>query len=129
MDKFFLEIVTPEGRIFSEDVKYVQVPGREGEFGILPNHAALVTLLNPGVIEVTNLNDKKEMVAIKSGYLKVEESKTSILADGAVYVGGDSEGAIANSLQKAKELISSMSSNSSAYAATLAKIDDCARQK
>lgn len=129
MEKLFLEIVTPEGRVFSGEVKSVQLPGSEGELGVLPRHAALVTLLRSGVIEIVNLNDKKELVAINWGYLKVDEEKTTVLADGAVVVGGDNEGAIAKSLQKAKDLVASMSSETSAYAATIAKIDDHARQK
>lgn len=127
MDKLHLEIVTPEGQIFSNEVKSVQLPGSEGELGILPGHASIITLLNPGVIEIVNLNNNHEMVAINWGYLKVDETKATVLADGAVYVGGDSESAIAASLQKAKELISSMGSETSAYAATLARIDDHAR--
>ena len=59
MEKLFLEIVTPEGRVFSGEVKSVQLPGSEGELGVLPRHAALVTLLRSGVIEIVNLNDKK----------------------------------------------------------------------
>ena len=129
MEKLFLEIVTPEGLVFSGEVKSVQLPGSEGELGVLPRHASLVTLLNSGVIEIVNLNDKKELVAINWGYLKVDEEKTTVLADGAVVVGGDNEGAIAKSLQKAKDLVASMSSETSAYAATIAKIDDYARQK
>ncbi|MBO7369564.1 MAG: F0F1 ATP synthase subunit epsilon, partial [Campylobacter sp.] len=44
MEKLFLEIVTPEGQVFSGEVKSVQLPGSEGELGVLPRHAALVTL-------------------------------------------------------------------------------------
>lgn len=129
MEKLFLEIVTPEGLVFSGEVKSVQLPGSEGELGVLPRHASLITLLKAGVIEIVDLNNKKELVAINWGYLKVDEEKTSILADGAVVVGGDNDGAIAKSLQKAKDLVTSMSSETSTYAATIAKIDDHARQK
>ena len=129
MEKLFLEIVTPEGLVFSGEVKSVQLPGSEGELGVLPRHALLITLLKAGVIEIVDLNNKKELVAINWGYLKVDEEKTSILADGAVVVGGDNDGAIAKSLQKAKDLVTSMSSETSTYAATIAKIDDHARQK
>lgn len=129
MDQLHLEIVTPEGKIFSNEVKSVQLPGSEGELGIMPGHAAIITLLSPGVIEIVNTNGKHEMVAINWGYLKVDETKTTVLADGAVCVGGSDESSIANSLQKAKELIDSMGSETSAYAATLARIDDHVRLK
>ena len=130
MDKLFLEIVTPEGEIFANDVKSVQVPGCDGEFGILPRHATLVTTLNAGVIEVVNLDGTKDMIAIDDGgCIKVAEDKTTILANGAVYIGGSNESEIAISLQKAKELVKSMSSNTIVYATTIAKIDEQVRQK
>ena len=52
MNTLKLEIVTPEGQIFSNDVKSVTLPGSEGEFGVLPHHASLVTLLNAGIIDI-----------------------------------------------------------------------------
>lgn len=128
-DVFQLEIVTPEGLIFSGFARSAQFPGSEGELGILPGHASLITLLDTGIIEIVDEKNKKEIVAINWGYLKVEEEKVSVLVDGAVYVGGNSEGAIANSLQKAKDLISSMGSESSAYVATIARMDNIARTK
>lgn len=126
-NKLFLEIVTPEGKIFSNSVKSVQAPGSEGELGILANHAPIITMLNPGVIEIVGLDEKKDMVAINWGYLKVEETKVSILADGAVHVAGSSESEIAQSLQKAKDLINSMSSDGSTYASIISRLDEKVR--
>jgi len=128
-DKFHLEIVTPEGVIFSGDAKFAQFPGSEGELGVLPGHASLVTLLKAGAIEVVDVSDRKEIVAISWGYLKIDERKVSVLADGAVYIGGSSEGEIATALQKAKDLISSMGTDSATFASTVARIDTIARQK
>ncbi|CZE45762.1 ATP synthase F1 subunit epsilon [Campylobacter geochelonis] len=128
-DRFQLEIVTPKGMIFSGEVKSAQFPGKEGEFGVLPGHAALVTLLSAGLIEVVHLDNEKDIVAINWGYVKVDESKVSVLADGAVYVGGKSESAIAESLSKAKELIDAMGGESSAYATTIAKMETMVRSK
>ncbi|NLY03702.1 MAG: F0F1 ATP synthase subunit epsilon [Campylobacter sp.] len=122
-DKFILEIVTPKGMIFKGDVKEAQFPGAEGELGIHPNHACLITLLDTGLIELTDINGDKEMVAINWGYLKVSEEKVTVLADGAVYVGGKNDSEIAKSISKAKELVESMSSESTAYATTIARID------
>lgn len=128
-DKFKLEIVTPEGSIFSDDVKSAQFPGSEGELGIMPGHSSLITLLNAGAIEILNINNTKDIVAINWGYLKVEEDSVSVLADGAVYIGGNNESKIAESLQKAKELIASIGDETSAYASTIAKMDHIARSK
>lgn len=123
-NKFILEIVTPKGMIFSGDVKEAQFPGSEGELGILPNHASLVTLLDTGLIEVIDLNGDIERIAINWGYLKVSEEKVTVLADGAVYIGGKKDGKIAQAIEKAKELIESMGSESTAYAATIARLDN-----
>jgi len=127
METFKLEIVTPEGVIFSGDVRSAQFPGSEGELGVLPRHASLITLLKTGVIEIVDGDGSKDIVAINWGYLKIEENKVSVLADGAVHVYGSDQSAIAASLAKAKELISSMSSDTATYASTLARIESASR--
>ena len=86
----------------------------------------MVTLLKAGIIEITDKNDKKDMVAINWGYLKIDEQKVSVLAEGAVYIGGNSDSVIAVSLQRAKDLIKAMANDSSAYASTVAKLDSFA---
>ena len=126
---FNLEIVTPEGKIFSDEAKFAQFAGSEGDLGVLPGHASLVTLLKAGIIEITDKNDKKDMVAINWGYLKIDEQKVSVLAEGAVYIGGNSDSVIAASLQRAKDLIKAMANDSSVYANTVAKLDSFAGMK
>lgn len=129
MDKLHLEIVTPQGQVFSDDVNSVVLPGSEGEFGVLPNHASLISLLKAGVIDIEDKDKKHDIVAINWGYAKINESKVTILADGAVYVAGDSESELANSLNKAKELIESMSSDTNAFASTIAKMENVVRAR
>jgi len=127
MDMLKLEIVTPEGQIFSDDIKDVTLPGSEGEFGVYPGHASLVSLLQAGVIDIELSDGKHEIVAINWGHAKVDENSVTVLADGAVAIGGGSEGAIASSLEKAKKLIESMSDSDIAIATATAKIDSIAR--
>lgn len=129
MNKLHLEIVTPEGLVFSNDVKSVVLPGSEGEFGVLPGHASLISLLRAGLIDIESNDKSHDVVAINWGYVKIDEGKAVVLADGAVYVSGSSESEIASSLEKAKELIQSMSSETNAFAATVAKLDSMARAK
>lgn len=129
MDKLHLEIVTPQGQVFSDDVNSVVLPGSEGEFGVLPNHASLISLLKAGVIDIEDKDKKHDIVAISWGYAKINEGKVTILADGAVYVAGDSESELANSLNKAKELIESMSSDTNAFASTIAKMENVVRAR
>lgn len=129
METLKLEIVTPDGLIFSDEVKDVTLPGSEGEFGVYPGHASLVSLLQAGIIDIEFSDEKHEIVAINWGYAKVDENSVAILADGAVDVGGDSEGAIASSLEKAKQLIESMSDSNVAIATATAKIESLAKSR
>ncbi len=129
MDKLHLEIVTPQGQIFNDDVSSVVLPGSEGEFGVLPNHASLISLLKAGIIDIEHKNKKHDVVAINWGYAKIDEGKVVILADGAVYVSGDSESELANSLEAARKLIESMSSDTNAFAATISKMENVVRTR
>lgn len=127
MQTLHLDIVTPEGSIFSGDIKGVILPGKEGEFGVLPGHSTLVTPLRSGIIDIENKNQTHDIIAINWGYCEVDEVKVSILADGAVYVGGNSHGEIAKSIEKAKDLIKSIGSDNITFANVCSKIDSVLR--
>ena len=129
MNKLHLEIVTPQGQIFNDDVSSVVLPGSEGEFGVLPNHASLISLLKAGIIDIEDKHKKHDVVAINWGYAKIDEGKVVILADGAVYVSGNSESELANSLEAARNLIESMSSDTNAFAATISKMENVVRAR
>ncbi len=79
------EIVTPERITYRNEVEMVVAPTPDGEIGVLPLHAPLVTLLAPGELRV-RFNDGKdvEWFAISGGYLQVHEDKVIVLADDAV---------------------------------------------
>ena len=129
MNTIHLEIVTPEGLIFSNDAKMVVLPGADGEFGVLPGHASLVSLLQVGVVDIENLDGTHDPVAIDWGYAKIDEDKISILVDGAVYVSGNSESDIAKSIENAKTLVKKMQDNNGILAAALTKIENTARAR
>lgn len=75
-----LEIVTAERLVFADDVTAVVAPGVEGQLGILPHHAPLMTILQPG--ELLIRKDKEEIyLAISGGFLEVRPDKVIILAD------------------------------------------------
>jgi F-type H+-transporting ATPase subunit epsilon len=77
-----LDIVTAEKVVFSGDVDIVVVPGAEGEMGILPHHAPLMTTLNAG--QITARKDKEEyLLAVSGGFLEVQPDRVIILADEA----------------------------------------------
>ena len=78
-----LEIVTPEKKIFSDLVDNVYLPGADGEMGILPQHAGLVTALKPGELRYLH-NGKVETLAIGSGFAEVTQAKVIVLTDSAL---------------------------------------------
>jgi len=78
------EIVTPEKIVYTNEVEMVIAPTLDGEVGILPLHAPLVTVLRPGELRV-RYNDNKdvEWFAVSGGYLQVHQDKVIVLADAA----------------------------------------------
>jgi len=125
MDTLRLSIVTPNGPIFNEDVKTVTLPGKEGEFGVLPGHASLVSSLTVGVIVIEKENST-EAVAINWGHVKVSESSVDVLADGAVALTHGEDSEIAKNIDAAKDLVSSVKDANVSLAAVEAKINSFA---
>ena len=123
MDTIKLSIVTPNGEIFSGDVKTVSLPGKEGEFGVLPHHSSLVSSLTVGVIEIEKKDASKEAVAINWGHVKVSESSVDVLVDGAVPLSSSDDSDIAEKLKKAKELVNAVQDANVSMAAVEAKIN------
>ena len=129
METFKLEIITPSGKIFSDDVVSVLLPGSEGEFGVLKGHASLVSLLNAGIIEVETKNKEVESIAVDWGYAEVNESGVIVLVDGAVAIGGESDSDIAKAIAKAKELVRSAHDSEMALSAVEARIESAAKSR
>lgn len=77
-----LEIVTPEKKVFSKDVNFLVAPGTEGELGILPEHAPLITSLNIGIMRIVQ-GDKRFKVVVTGGFLEVRNNKVTVLANAA----------------------------------------------
>jgi len=122
MELMKLEIVTPNGVIFDDEVKQVTVPGSEGEFGVLAGHAAVVSLLDTGVMTFERKDGKEVSVAINGGYVKVDETKTLCMVDGAVALSGDDTN-LAKALAEAKELLEKAQSSSTTIAAAISKVE------
>jgi F-type H+-transporting ATPase subunit epsilon len=126
MDTIKLSIVTPNGEIYSGDVKTVTLPGKEGEFGVLPRHASLVSALTVGVIEIEKKDATKEIIAINWGHVRVSEEVVDILVDGAVSLSTDSSSDISAKLEEAKKLVNSVKDSNVSMAAVEAKINSFA---
>jgi F-type H+-transporting ATPase subunit epsilon len=81
---FTLDIVTPERKVFSGNAELAIFPGADGEFGIMPHHAAMVSVLNPGEIKVTiTIKQKFQYFAISGGFLEVRDNSVTVVADTA----------------------------------------------
>lgn len=80
MLKIRLEIITAERVVYSEDVDIVVAPGIEGELGILPHHAPLMTMLQPGELMVRKDNQEESMF-VSGGFLEVLGDRVVVLAD------------------------------------------------
>lgn len=78
-----LEIVTPEGTAFSDDVELVTIPGVEGQLGVLPHHVDLMTRMAPGEMLVRRAG-RDEFIAIGRGLVEITGSRVSIATDMAV---------------------------------------------
>jgi F-type H+-transporting ATPase subunit epsilon len=128
MDMFKLEILTPNGEIFNDEVLSVVLPGEEGEFGVLAHHASLSTLLEAGVIDIEKADKSVESILINWGVVHVDEKKVIVLVEGAVAIRGENEGEIAKALEDAKELINSIADSSTAIASVSAKIETAAQK-
>ncbi len=125
MDTIKLSIVTPTGSIFNGDVKTVTLPGKEGEFGVLPGHSSLVSTLSVGVIVIEKI-DSTEAVAINWGHVKVNEKSVDVLVDGAIALTGGKDSEISKNLEAAKELVNSVKDSKVSMAAVEAKINSFA---
>ncbi|MEO8614815.1 MAG: ATP synthase F1 subunit epsilon [Luteolibacter sp.] len=102
-----LDIVTPEKSIFSDLVDNVYLPGADGEMGILPMHAGLVTALQAGVLRYLH-NGQEVSLAIGSGFAEITQTKVVVLTDMAL---GEAEIDISRAeagIKRAQEKLSSV---------------------
>jgi F-type H+-transporting ATPase subunit epsilon len=76
-----LEIITAESQLFSGKVTSVKLPGMDGEFEILNNHAPVISTLDKGIIRVIDKNNKTENFEVNGGVIEMQNNKIIVLAD------------------------------------------------
>ena len=76
-----LEIITAERSVYSGEVDMVIAPGLDGQLGILPKHAPLMTVLKPGELTVKKSGEEDMYVAVSGGFMEVIGNRVSVLAD------------------------------------------------
>src|SRR5262244_2251635 len=83
MASFHFDLVSPENLLFSGDVEQVDVPGAEGDFGVLAGHAPFVTTVRPGILTVYREGGALRIV-VNGGFAEVNPEGLTVLADMAV---------------------------------------------
>lgn len=83
-DRIQFELVSPERLLISQAVEMVVLPGAEGDFGALPEHAPTVAALRPGVISVFENNQVIERVFVAGGFAEVTPERCTVLAERAL---------------------------------------------
>ncbi|MGB0938062.1 MAG: F0F1 ATP synthase subunit epsilon [Colwellia sp.] len=98
-----LNVVSAHESLFSGSIKSLQITGSEGELGILPGHAPLLTSLNPGMALITKEDDTEEVLYLSGGMLEVQPNQVTVLADVAIRSDDLNEQAILDAKKRAEE--------------------------
>lgn len=104
-EKIRFELVSPERLLLSEEVEMVVVPGLEGNFGALPRHAPLLSMVRPGVIEVyqNRQGQASERLFVADGYAEVTPERCTVLAEEAVPLAEIERGKVEAQLKDLRE--------------------------
>ncbi len=105
-DKVEFELVAPEKLLFSEMVDMVVVPGSEGDFGVLPGHAPVISLVRPGVIDIHDDGGVTRRIFVAGGFAEVNGERCTVLATEALGVDELDRGATLARLDAARKELS-----------------------
>jgi len=116
-----LDIVSAEESLFSGRVESLQITGTEGELGIMPGHAPLLTTLKPGMARIVKQHGHEEVIYLSGGVLEVQPHNVTVLADVATRAGDLDEQAALEAKQRAEDHINSAGSDTD-YAEVAAEL-------
>jgi F-type H+-transporting ATPase subunit epsilon len=102
-DTVKFELVSPERLLFSADVESVVVPGTEGDFGVLPGHARLISTVRPGVISVFQNGKVTDRIFVEGGFAEVTPTGCTVLAEHALPVSEIQREQAQQAIQDARE--------------------------
>lgn len=102
-DKVEFELVAPEKLLFSAAVDMVVVPGTEGDFGVLPGHAPVISLVRPGVIDIHDDGGVTRRIFVAGGFAEVTGERCTVLAQEAMDVDELDRGTIETRLDVARK--------------------------
>jgi F-type H+-transporting ATPase subunit epsilon len=101
-----LQILTPDSKIFEGDVDMVELPGAEGDMGVLPGHEALVSALNAGALVITQ-KGQTQTLAIGEGFAEITATSVGVLTDGAINEKDIDEKKAEEAVKRAEDLLKS----------------------
>ncbi|MPZ09120.1 MAG: F0F1 ATP synthase subunit epsilon [Kiloniellaceae bacterium] len=101
--KVSFELVSPERLLLSEEVDMVEVPGEEGDFGVLARHAPLISTLRPGVIKVHDGGSVTQRIFVAGGFAEVTPTRCTVLAEEALPIGEIDRAAAEQRLSDARD--------------------------
>lgn len=102
-DKVEFELVSPEKLLNAQSVDMVVVPGSEGDFGVLPGHAPMISTVRPGVIEVYENDKVIDRVFVAGGFAEVTESRVTVLAEEAIPLASIDRAAVEKAIKNLSE--------------------------
>ena len=102
-DTFTFELVSPERLLISEDVASVVVPGSEGDFQVLPNHAPVLSTLRPGLLDVVLPGGKERRIFVRGGFAEAGPDSLTVLAQTAIDSADLNKAALAQEIRNAEE--------------------------
>lgn len=76
-----LEIITPEKKVYNGEVTMVNLPGSDGSFGLLENHAPIISTLKTGVIKVVEKDNSEKTFEVNGGVVEMNNNKVIVLAE------------------------------------------------
>lgn len=100
-----LNVVSAETSLFSDQVQHISVTGSEGELGIYPRHAPLLTAIKPGMVGIVKLNGDEELIYLSGGILEVQPYAVNILVDTAIRAHDLDEVKERKALEEAKQAL------------------------
>jgi F-type H+-transporting ATPase subunit epsilon len=103
MATFHFELVSPEKLMFSGEVTQVDVPGEEGDFGVLAGHAPFVATLRPGVLTVYGGDHSPTLIVVRGGFAEVGATGLTVLAQEVVPVDEIQPDVIRQAIEDAEE--------------------------
>tara|TARA_B100000029_G_scaffold318381_1_gene310762 strand:+ start:880 stop:1272 length:393 start_codon:yes stop_codon:yes gene_type:complete len=105
MEKFKLEIVTPEKVIFSKDVQMVTFPSYEGDMSVLKNHISIITFLRPGIIKVEKDDKDNDIFFVEDGTVENFDNNLTILSSSIINKKDLSKDFLENLTKKSENLL------------------------